>query len=370
MREELEGPTEQTNKQRHSVSAEAETTSAKYVFLDVVGFTHNRNVEAQSYVVETLNSLVLSAMQECRMTDPGARIFIPTGDGMCIALLNTEGRRPYDIHMSIAVTLLQLLEGHNLEQPDSAKRFQIRIGINANEDNLVRDINDNRNVAGAGISMASRIMDKADGSQILISDAVFDRLQQREKYADKFRSYWTSDKHGKRFQVHQYTADHPGMNTELPSSAPRPVEPGEANIAKLTIETAYYLAHAIKNRAFLASVFKSDRGDNFALQLLLHLLARDSVAQLGNTDFRERSLLTWNAGAATIQDQYEHYAAIDHKLVIATFYLIRSRMEVYEDLFESSGVNYLFVNNTGLQKLHEEFSDIWSQFELDNFLSQ
>lgn len=55
------------------------------------------------------------------------------------------------------------------------------MGINTNADNLVTDINGARNLAGAGINIAQRVMDSADGNQILVSHSVYDTLRDREK---------------------------------------------------------------------------------------------------------------------------------------------------------------------------------------------
>ena len=41
--------------------SEAEVELVRYVFLDVVGFTHQRSVEAQSDIVAALNEIVLAA---------------------------------------------------------------------------------------------------------------------------------------------------------------------------------------------------------------------------------------------------------------------------------------------------------------------
>jgi class 3 adenylate cyclase len=184
------------------------TQSAKYVFLDVVQFTHNRNVEAQSDIVDVMNKIVLDAIAQFGIAE-GTRLFIPTGDGLCIALMNTEGPYPYDIHMSVALEILKSLDAYNINQPDAMRQFQVRIGINSNEDNLIRDINGRSNLAGAGISLASRIMDKADGSQILVGESVFERLQQREKYMEQFKNFGVTDKHGKWFRLHQYVGTAP-----------------------------------------------------------------------------------------------------------------------------------------------------------------
>jgi len=42
--------------------SETVTKSAKYIFLDIVGFTHNRSVEAQTEIIAVLNNVVLEAI--------------------------------------------------------------------------------------------------------------------------------------------------------------------------------------------------------------------------------------------------------------------------------------------------------------------
>lgn len=200
-----------------TTAREEMTQSAKYIFLDVVQFTHNRNVEAQADIVKDLNKLVVEAVKDHGIADDN-RIYIPTGDGLCIALLNTEGRYSYDIHMRIALKLLESLNAFNADEPDEMRRFEVRIGINANEDNLITDINGRPNLAGAGISLASRIMDKADGSQILVGESVFERLQQRERYMERFKPFWVTDKHGARFRLYQYLGASVGLSLEVPKA--------------------------------------------------------------------------------------------------------------------------------------------------------
>jgi hypothetical protein len=61
-----------------------ETAAVKYVFLDIVGFTRGRTVEAQSELVVRLNLIVARAIAEVA-ADEKETIFLPTGDGMAIA---------------------------------------------------------------------------------------------------------------------------------------------------------------------------------------------------------------------------------------------------------------------------------------------
>lgn len=340
----------------------AQTCSAKYVFLDVVQFTHERNVEAQSDIVNVLNVLVLNSVRKHKVIGDDTSIFIPTGDGLCIALMNTEVKYDYDIHMLIALDILVSLLAYNAEQSDEMRKFQVRIGINANEDNLVKDINGRSNLAGAGISLASRIMDKADGSQILVGDAVFDRLQQREKYMNKFRTFTARDKHGKSFRVHQYVQENcPGLNIE----APRSVRSGSK---ALTREMAFYLAHAMRNKAFIVPTRKESFNE-VPLEILLHLLARDECEKIDTPEFRKTQVLTWNSGKASFEEQFEYYAKIDLSLMVGFWYQLQHRIESagYNELFEVAGMSYLFVNSKGREALKEEFPEIWEEFNLDEY---
>jgi hypothetical protein len=68
---------------------EARTTPAKHIYLDVVGFTKNRSVEAQADIVQLLNLAVRQSLERNSITR-SKRILLPTGDGMDIALLNVE----------------------------------------------------------------------------------------------------------------------------------------------------------------------------------------------------------------------------------------------------------------------------------------
>ncbi len=159
-----------------------ETARVQYVFLDVVGFTRNRSVEAQSEVIRKLNNLVLTATKiiikatkdnYIIVDEPPENntIFIPTGDGIAIALIDVPG---FDLHLQLALEILRLIASYNSGTTDPTRQFEVRIGINENIDNIVPDINGRRNVAGAGISMAQRIMDKADASQILVGQTVYE----------------------------------------------------------------------------------------------------------------------------------------------------------------------------------------------------
>ena len=217
---------------------------AKYIFLDVVLFS-NRSAEAQSDIVTQLNGIVRQSLEKHGVNSDDC-ILIPTGDGMCIAIISLNIQ--YDIHIQISLSILALLNAYNKAKPDKSRQFQVRIGINQNTDILVTDINERKNIAGAGINMASRIMDKADWGQILVSQTVYDELQPSEAYMDKFKPFNALAKHNLNFRVYQYTADgYPGLNCEIPNEFVKK----EVSEDKLSKIVAYYLAHAIRQKQFI-----------------------------------------------------------------------------------------------------------------------
>ncbi len=177
------------------------TVVGKYVFLDIVHYSYGRTIEAQSDIIDAINSIVKSSVASVKI-DKRNLIFIPTGDGMCIALLDIHD--PFDLHMQLALKIMELLHKYNESQKDNTRKFKIRVGVNENTDNLITDINGNKNVAGAGITEAQRIMDQADGGNILVGRAVFNHLRQRERYINKFKEFSVTIKHREKMQVYQY----------------------------------------------------------------------------------------------------------------------------------------------------------------------
>src|SRR5712691_2832269 len=124
-------------------------------------------------------------------------IFLPTGDGMCIAILNLYKYSEYngDVQMDIALDILKFIHGYNNQTTEGAK-FQVRIGLNEHRDNLVVDINGNPNIVGDGINIASRIMSLAGCNQVLVGEPVFNTLKNGVKYKEsKFERYYGQIKH-------------------------------------------------------------------------------------------------------------------------------------------------------------------------------
>jgi hypothetical protein len=265
--------------------------------------------------------------------------------------------------MQIALRILTTLDVYNAAITDSVRQFQIRIGINQHPDIIVTDINDRKNIAGAGINNASRIMGKADGNQILVSRAVFDDLQPSEKYKDSFQPYTATAKHNLLLQLYQFIGKgHSGLNTDVPSAWKK----------HLTLVVAYYFAHAIQNREFLIKN-QSDEKTVIAI-VLLWLFAVDSCGERGSTEanphvpLKHRDILDRALHLRTsFTQQFAHYMRTYRPVAGALIPLVQFIMEIlepYQSYFEIGKFppNLIFVNEAGAGKLKAEWPNIWMEF--------
>ena len=190
---------------------ESETRFVKYIFVDIVGYSRDRSVEAQSDIIARLNQFMLQAV-EGHVRQKGA-IYLPTGDGVCAAIVDSSA--PYDIHLQSALRLLRSIQSWNTSTKDYSRAFRVRVGLNQNIDNIITDINGNTNGAGAGINLAQRLMDLGDGGNILLSETVHETLQHRERYLGAFKRFETVVKHDRKVIVYQYVRDEPNSDLQI-----------------------------------------------------------------------------------------------------------------------------------------------------------
>jgi len=328
---------------------EVNTIEVKHIFIDIVNYTYRRSVEAQTDLISYLNNFVKETIDQNDI-DSDSVIYIPTGDGMCISLLNVSN--PYDIHIKISLEILEKISQHNLNQEDEMRKFHIRIGLNENIDNLIIDINGNKNISGSGINNASRIEGLCDYNQILVSDSIFDKLVHREKYMNSFYTYIAYVKHDIELKIHQYTNKE---LTYLNNSTPSKFKPREDQIQVLTKIQAYYIANCIKLEEFISEKVGSGKR-KYSLKVLLTQLSED---------FYEKSKVTRLATNPRIKierslnDQFDYIQSID-------FWIICDLSVSYERQYLRQISNcfsegYLFVNDYGKQKLKKDFPKIYDK---------
>src|SRR5437762_3040385 len=130
--------------------------------LDIIGYS-KLLMHEQSDRVKRLN-MIVRATEQFRAADAkGQLIRLPTGDGMVLVF-----RQDPKAAIECATQISAVLKS----QPD----IQLRMGIHSGPIEEVLDVNNQRNIAGAGIDLAQRVMDCGDAGHILLSRCVADDL--------------------------------------------------------------------------------------------------------------------------------------------------------------------------------------------------
>lgn len=199
----------------------AETRHVKYAFADVVDFSVDRTVEAQVEIIAALNAAFKEAARSLEV------IFLPTGDGICAGII--EPNTTADAHIQLALHVLYHIHKWSEGSPLN-RRCTVRFGINESVDSIVTDINGQRNLAGAGINQTQRLMNIADGNQIVVGRAAFETLHVHDDYAEAFREIRTEVKHGQVVTAYQFVRDGlPSLNTKVPHVVQR-MDPIDLNM--------------------------------------------------------------------------------------------------------------------------------------------
>jgi hypothetical protein len=279
----------------------AETVNAKYVFLDVVEYSKGRTIEAQSHIVDVLNEVIREAL-EAALIPSEQVILLPTGDGVGIVLV--EAGKPYDVDVRLALELLQRLDQRNAGQQDRQRRFQVRIGINENIDNLVTDINGRRNVTGLGINHAQRIMGMGDGGNVLVGPVVAERLTQRDQYVGRLRELKMEVKHGVLLRVCQLVdSSIPYLNSYEPATL------REDSLERMPKLLAWYMGLLVKHNLFVRSHLAPRQA--VAMVPMFAVMALDAVEPLPQKKGKPAVTRLPEGMADDLPRALEYYEAID-----------------------------------------------------------
>ena len=335
--------------------AEFTTSRIKYIYLDVVGFTHNRTVEAQVQIVSALSDIVKGSL--AKSFPELDVIYIPIGDGICICLLDSK---VYDDYIIIAE---EIIHGINAVYNPSVKQslqFQVRIGINENVDNIITDINGNRNVCGSGVNDAQRIMNFGDSNHILVGRSVADSLMPREKYSEAFHSYIGTTKHDTHMEIYQYIgAGVAALNSDPPAAFAPPLQ------KLLTEYAAYYIATLLRNREFITGKLEAELFEKYALALQMAYSAEDSLGHSKEPKFKPYKNRMPETPNNTLQEQYKLFCELPWYLRVdlheaKVYYKL---LDSYSDCFEPYP-EYAFVllSKKGEQKLKNEWPEIYKEF--------
>src|SRR5437588_3873567 len=136
---------------------------AHVLFIDIVGYS-KLLINQQSEQIQTLRKIVRGTEQFRIAKAEGKLVRLPTGDGAALVF-----RTNVEAPALCALEISKELKNH--------PQLRVRMGIHSGPVNEVTDLNEQANVAGAGINIAQRVMDCGDAEHILLSRHVAEDLE-------------------------------------------------------------------------------------------------------------------------------------------------------------------------------------------------
>src|SRR5262249_4793953 len=127
--------------------------------------------------------------------------------------------------------------------------LKVRVSIHSGPVNEITDLNEQANIAGAGINIAQRVMDWGDAGHILLSQHVADDLEQYPRWRRYLHDLGELEvKHGMRVNVANLYSDEIG-NPQLPGKF-QGIKKRRAYVRCATAATGLLLLGAIVGGAF------------------------------------------------------------------------------------------------------------------------
>src|SRR6516162_492780 len=201
----------------------ASSTDVKFeighvLFIDIVGYS-KLLISEQSTQLEVLKEIVRGTEQFRLAETEGKLMRLPTGDGGAL-VFRTSPAAPVLCALEIAKALKTHPELH------------VRMGIHSGPVSEVADLNEQVNMAGAGVNIAQRVMDCGDAGHILLSKHVAEDLEHFPRWRSNLHDIGECEvKHGDRLPlVNLYTQE--VGNPEAPTKFRQAVEKEERAISK------------------------------------------------------------------------------------------------------------------------------------------
>jgi TolB-like protein/Flp pilus assembly protein TadD/class 3 adenylate cyclase len=165
------------------------------LFIDIVGYS-KLLINEQSEQIQKLKEIVRGTEQSRIAEAEGKLLRLPTGDGGAL-VFRTSPEAP----VRCAIEISKELKRH--------PELRVRMGIHSGPVNEITDLNEQANIAGAGIDMAQRVMDCGDAGHILLSRHVAEDLEHYPRWRPHLHDLGECEvKHGVRVHaVNLYTEE-------------------------------------------------------------------------------------------------------------------------------------------------------------------
>ncbi|PYI93836.1 MAG: hypothetical protein DMF03_00190 [Verrucomicrobia bacterium] len=138
------------------------------LFIDVVGYS-KLLIHEQSERLQKLKQIVRGTEQFRLAKAEGKLLSLPTGDGGAL-VFRTSPEAP----VLCALEISRELKKH--------PEVEVRMGIHSGPVSEITDLNEQANIAGAGINIAQRVMDCGDARHILLSKHVAEDLEHYSRW--------------------------------------------------------------------------------------------------------------------------------------------------------------------------------------------
>src|SRR6476659_3050382 len=185
-----------------STASEVKFEIGHVLFIDIVAYSQLL-ITQQSQQLDTLKQIVRGTEQFREAEAEGKLLRLPTGDGGALVFRTTP-----EAPVLCALEIARELKNH--------PELGVRMGIHSGPVNEITDLNEQANIAGAGINMAQRVMDCGDKGHILLSKRVADDLAQYPRWRSFLHDLGKCEvKHGMRIDVVNFSGDGIG-NPEVP----------------------------------------------------------------------------------------------------------------------------------------------------------
>ncbi len=184
------------------VKKEIQLEIGHVLFIDIVGYS-KLLINEQSEHMQTLREIVRRTEQFRVAEAAGKLLRLPTGDGGAL-VFRTSLEAPVLCALEISTELKKHPE------------LRVRMGIHSGPVNEITDLNEQANIAGAGINIAQRVMDCGDAGHILLSRHVAEDLQHYPRWRAYLHDLGECEvKHGVRVSITNLYSDEMG-NPQLP----------------------------------------------------------------------------------------------------------------------------------------------------------
>jgi TolB-like protein/class 3 adenylate cyclase/Tfp pilus assembly protein PilF len=169
-------------------SPDAKFEIGHVLFIDIVGYS-KLLINEQSEQIRTLKEIVRGTEQFRLAKAEGKLLGLPTGDGGALVFRNS-----LEAPVLCAMEITRALKDY--------PKLRVRIGIHSGPVNEISDLNEQANIAGAGINMAQRVMDCGDAGHILLSRHVAEDLETYPRWQPCLHNLGEFEvKHGARIGI-------------------------------------------------------------------------------------------------------------------------------------------------------------------------